>query len=296
MAKNQPLTAEDISILLEVFPQGLIAFDLETTGLSPFRDKIVEFGAIKLNANGEVLFFEKLVNPQMPIPPESTKIHGIDDVHVASASTIEKVLPTFIDFIEELPLIAHNAKFDIGFIVFCLHRQKKEFPSNPVYCSLNLARKAFKRSTANSLYSLAHTLNIPLGNHHRAKDDALTCLRITRSAIKTLENRAKEALKKSFHCAIDDYAQNNQPEKIPKHLTGLLPSVEKREKIAIKYAGGNKKRRNIFRPIRPQSILPMPRGNVLYAHCLLSDLYKFFFLHKIKDFREIRKDDSIAYT
>ena len=76
---------------------------------------------------------------------------------------------------------------------------------------------------------------------------------------------------------------------IPEKLIGLISKIEKKQVIDIKYNGGS--RRGEFRPIRPISLLPLPEGNVLYAHCLESDVYKSFALKKISEFRELNADE-----
>ena len=78
---------------------------------------------------------------------------------------------------------------------------------------------------------------------------------------------------------------------IPKALKPIVDKVKKQEIIEIKYKGGSLK--NQFRPIRPISFLPMPQGNMLYAHCLSSDMYKSFSLKKIAEIKEVSEEVKI---
>lgn len=92
-----------------------VVFDIETTGLNKAFDKIIEIGALKYRNNILVSEFNYLVNPKIKIPEVITTITGIKDNDLITADTIDIVLPKFIDFIEDLPLIAHNSEFDLGF-------------------------------------------------------------------------------------------------------------------------------------------------------------------------------------
>ena len=93
-----------------------VIFDLETTGLNPLRDRIVEIGAIKVRADTVVDQFHHLVNPECPIPFIASSVHRITDKMVQREGTIEQILPNFLEFIGQNVLVAHNAQFDMGFL------------------------------------------------------------------------------------------------------------------------------------------------------------------------------------
>ena len=93
-----------------------VVFDIETTGLNKNFDKIIEIGALKYKNNVLVSEFNYLINPKIKIPEIITTITGIKDEDLINKDTIDIVLPKFITFIEDLPLIAHNSEFDLGFI------------------------------------------------------------------------------------------------------------------------------------------------------------------------------------
>ena len=93
-----------------------VVFDLETTGFSPIRDKIIEIGAVKVE-NGKITDkFSTFVNPGVPIPFEITRLTSITDQMVMDSPGIETVLPQFLEFVGDAVLVAHNASFDVGFI------------------------------------------------------------------------------------------------------------------------------------------------------------------------------------
>ena len=94
-----------------------VALDIETTGLNPAKDSIIEVGAIRIE-NGTVTdMLSTLVNPGYHIPDRITDITGIDDDMVKDADTIEKVFPRLLEFLgKDCVIVAHNANFDVGFL------------------------------------------------------------------------------------------------------------------------------------------------------------------------------------
>src|SRR5690606_21635693 len=105
---------EEISSLLTLYPKGLVAVDLETTGLSPLVDKIIEIAAVKISPTGEVSSFHQLINPLIDIPEFTIQFHVLTNDDVKMAPTIRKPLKVFLDFVERLPHITHNSAFDLG--------------------------------------------------------------------------------------------------------------------------------------------------------------------------------------
>lgn len=142
-----------------------IVFDTETTGLSTtsdYPDRIVEIGAIETDdgiPTGKK--FYSLINPQRPIPDAVSKIHGIYDKDVAKAPLFKTIAQDFLNFIQDSPLIAHNAKFDIRFINFELSLIGKPPLCNEAIDTLPLARKMFPGAQAN-LDALCRRFNISL--------------------------------------------------------------------------------------------------------------------------------------
>ena len=92
-----------------------VVFDLETTGLNPFRNEIIEIGAVKI-INGQIgAQFTSLIKPQGEISPEIQKLTGITPEMVKEAPSLAEILPAWLEFMADAVLVAHNAKFDVGF-------------------------------------------------------------------------------------------------------------------------------------------------------------------------------------
>lgn len=152
-------------------------FDTETTGLDPLRgDKIVEIAAVKV-VDGKILeeeTFVSLVNPERSIPWEAKQVHNISDEDVQNERTIDLVLPEFLEFVGNSTLVAHNAKFDMGF----LNVEKEccwgyiDLPE--CICTMQLSRHVFPLEFRHNLDVLTQRLQLQIPqNRHRALPDVL---------------------------------------------------------------------------------------------------------------------------
>lgn len=129
-----------------------IVLDTETTGMDPVKgDKLVEIGCVELENHLQTgRHYHVYINPERPIPPEATAVHGITDDFVKDKPTFGEVVGDFLDFIGDAKLIIHNAEFDMKF----LNAELKTFgfPSldnRRVLDTLKVAREKFPGSPAN---------------------------------------------------------------------------------------------------------------------------------------------------
>lgn len=154
-----------------IYEDSFVVFDFETTGFSALHNKIIEIGATKIVSGKIVDQFSSFVNPHIPIPFKISKLTGITDFDVKDARSIEEVLPEFIDFIGDAILVAHNADFDISFLL----AKSKEIGINKKYIYLDtvsLSQFIYPGLSNYKLDTLVKHTNIVLENHHRAVDDA----------------------------------------------------------------------------------------------------------------------------
>jgi DNA polymerase III subunit epsilon len=161
-----------------------VVLDLETTGLSPQRDRITEVGAVRARA-GEVLAeLRTFVDPGVPIPAAVTTITGITDADVASAPRIDEVLPTVLDFVGDSVLVAHNARFDLGFLTAAAERLGLP-PLRPrVVDTATLARRLVRDEVRDlRLGTLARHFRAPAQPDHRALHDARATLHVLHALI-----------------------------------------------------------------------------------------------------------------
>ena len=150
-----------------------VAFDLETTGLSPREEEITEFGAA-IFRDGEIVDeFKEFVNPGKPLKPKIVQLTGITDEMLKDAPPIGEILPRFLEFCGSRPLVAHNANFDVSFILAAC--KKCGIHYEPTYVdTLVLAQTLMPHLPKHKLNIVADALSLPEFNHHRALDDALT--------------------------------------------------------------------------------------------------------------------------
>jgi DNA polymerase-3 subunit epsilon len=163
-----------------------VAFDLETTGLSPQLDRIVEIGAVKFVDGKETERYGLLVNPEMPMPPGAAAVNGISDDMLAGKPTIRDVLPEFLQFIGGAVLVAHNAGFDLGFVNSAMGRLGLGRLANDYVDTRVMAQKAFPGRANYKLQSLAADLGVKALEAHRAEDDARVCQEVFEACLKEL--------------------------------------------------------------------------------------------------------------
>ncbi len=148
-----------------------IVFDIETTGLSADKNKIIEIGAVKVKEGKIVEKFSTFVNPEVPIPYDIEELTSIRDDMVMDAPKIETVLPEFMEFCEGAVMVAHNADFDMSFIKKNCDLQGITHDFT-IADTVALARYLLPQLNRYKLDTVAKALGIPLDNHHRAVDDA----------------------------------------------------------------------------------------------------------------------------
>ncbi len=167
----------------------IVVFDLETTGLDPWADRIIEFGAVRLRNGVEQETFQSLVDPERALPPEITALTGIGAADLAGAPRLADVLPRFLAFVGEAPLVAHNADgFDRQFLERALGRRLE----NPVLDTLPFAFLAHPQAPSHSLAALARDLAGGGGGRHRALDDARDLARVLAALLARLAQMPAE--------------------------------------------------------------------------------------------------------
>ena len=265
-----------------------VVFDIETTGFSPLKNRIIEIGAVRVEEGRIVDKFSSFVNPDVPIPFEIEKLTGINDNMVLDAPKIDRVLPEFLEFCRGAVMVAHNAGFDISFIKENARQQGLEF--NPtVLDTVSLARVLLPNLNRFKLDTVAKELKINLANHHRAVDDAGATAEIFVRFIKMLKERD-----------IFDLSQLNELSRMTVEMIRKMPTYH-----IIIIAKNDVGRVNLYRlvsesnltyfarrPRIPKSLLSQYReGLIIGSACEAGELYQALLrgvpdteIHKIVDF------------
>lgn len=152
-----------------------VAIDVETTGLSPLYNELIEISAIKYEGAKKVDTFSTLIKPKNKISSTITNITGISNKMVENAPTVEKVMPELIKFIGDSTIVAHNANFDYSFLQ---NNSNKSFTNNKVIDTVAISRKMLPSLPNHKLNTVAKCIGIQEEGFHRAEFDCECCAKI----------------------------------------------------------------------------------------------------------------------
>ena len=248
-----------------------VVFDIETTGFSALTCKIIEIGAVKVEKGQITDRFSTFVNPEVPIPFRIEQLTSINDSMVLDAPTIEDVLPKFLEFCEGCVMVAHNADFDMSFIIENCKRQG--IPDDFTYVdTVGMARFLLPALNRFKLDTVAKAVGVSLDHHHRAVDDAACTAEIFVRFVKMLEERD-----------IFDVDEMNSQGAVSPDTIRKLPTYH-----AIVFARNETGRINLYklvsqshlkyyhrRPRVPKSVLEKYRDGLLVGSaCEAGELYQ----------------------
>ena len=149
--------------------QTIVALDLETTGLNPERDAIIEIGAVRFQGKRIEATWQELINPGRPVPSFITQLTGINDAMLAGAPRFSSIISSLSEFVGDRPILGQNIAFDLSFL-----RRKGLFLDNLALDTYDLASVLLPSAGRYSLRSLASNLGVFPGTSHRAFEDAKT--------------------------------------------------------------------------------------------------------------------------
>jgi DNA polymerase-3 subunit epsilon len=196
---------------------GPLAFvDLETTGTTASRDRITEIGIVEVGAHG-VTEWSSLVNPEMQIPELITALTGITDTMVAQAPAFGALAADLKERLEGRLFIAHNARFDHGFLKNEFRRIGIDFRPT-VLCTVKLSRRLFPGFGHHNLDALIERHRLHVSERHRALGDARLIWQFWQTLHETLEPERIEAVVKELT------ARPSLPQHLDPHLVDDLPS------------------------------------------------------------------------
>ena len=181
--------------------QEYVVFDTETTGFYVGMDQMIEIGAVKIK-KGEILDrFDEFIDPHRPLPQKITDLTCITDEMLAGHDDEETVTKRFLEWVGDLPMVAHNAKFDIGFIsAACTKYDLGEF-NNTVLDTMSMARMLHPEWPNHKLTTLVRRYKIEWDEdaHHRADYDAEGTAHAFHKMCEELDSRNIETTTKLFN-------------------------------------------------------------------------------------------------
>ena len=165
-----------------------VVVDVEATGAKTPPNRLIELGAYRIRGGKIVEKFLSLVNPEIPIPRFVMSLTGISNEMVKSAPVFAEVAPSWLDFVSDSVLVAHNAGFDTSFLN---HEISRVYPGhrmlNPHLCTVRLSRRVLPDLSNHRLDTIASHFSIPIASRHRAGSDALATAEIFLLLLSKLE-------------------------------------------------------------------------------------------------------------
>lgn len=181
--------------LLNEYIEDYVVFDLETTGVSPYNDEVIEISAVKARKGKVVEEFSELVNPKRTIPFAASRVNNITDDMVSDAPFFDEVLRHFLEFVGEDVLVGHNIQsFDMKFIYRDCERYFHQLITNDYVDTLILAKRCFPEWRHRKLGNLADYYGISTQGAHRALADCRMNQRVFELLGKEMNTEKKKIL------------------------------------------------------------------------------------------------------
>ncbi len=224
---------DEVNIVLRpnkenMLEQTFVVFDFETTGFNAGgADSIIEIGAVKIR-DGEIIErYDELINPGRPLPKKITEITNITDSMLKDKDNEENAVKRFIEFFGDLPMVAHNAKFDVSFLEMAYQKYNLGQFKNPVIDTLELSRTLDNNYARHSLSALVKRYEVPWDEsaHHRGDYDAEGTALVFYKMLKKLSNRNIENMDELDRLVskedIHKYGRSHHINILVKNKTGL---------------------------------------------------------------------------
>ena len=154
-----------------------VVFDLETTGLSPDKDTIIEIGALKVIQGKVADRFSEFINPHQKLTQQISELTGITDDMLAGARNLQVVVGDFVDFCEDYVVVGHNLGFDYRFTKMAAEKYHLPFEHEGID-TLKIAKTVHKDLPSRSLGALCEHYGIINSSAHRAYHDALATAKL----------------------------------------------------------------------------------------------------------------------
>lgn len=257
--------------------------DVETTGLDPANgDRVCEIAVLKTVNGTEVDRFVTLVNPGKSIPLSAVTVHGITDVMVSRSPFFRDIANDLLSFLRGAVVVAHNARFDLGFLRMELSNLGLTLPETDVIDTLGIARRHYSFDS-NGLGRIARDIGLPAAAAHRALADVLTTRSVFEYFLMDLNRRGirlkrlKDVLKLQGESVV-------APEEVSQLVVPweVEEALRIRGKLRIKYLSAYRNE-TTTRVIEPLEISARRGGTYLYAYCHMRKERCTFRLDRILD-------------
>ena len=249
-----------------------IAFDLETTGLDPNTDAIIEIGAVRMRGAEVLEHYSTFADPGHPLSPKTVSLTSITDEMVRGAPKPAQAVADFLAWAGDTPLVAHNAEFDTGFVRAYCQSAGREF--DPLYFdTLILAQYLCPQLNNHKLDTVSTHLGLPPFHHHRADDDAAICGQIFAAMIPMLKELGVERVSQ-INGALAGKKRGGRGRRSANHLILLAKNQTGLRNLYKLVSLSHLEHFNRF-PIMPKSIINENReGLIVGSACEAGELFR----------------------
>ncbi len=181
----------------KLLEETYVVFDFETTGFNAGgADSIIEIGAVKMKDGVILERYDELINPGRPLPQKIVDVTSITDQMLEGKDNEENAVKRFIEWFKDLPMVAHNAKFDVSFLEMAYQKYHLGEFKNPVIDTLELSRTLDNNYARHGLSALVKRYNVPWDetSHHRGDYDAEGTALVLYKMLEKLDNRNIETM------------------------------------------------------------------------------------------------------
>ncbi|MDZ4833480.1 MAG: exonuclease domain-containing protein [Candidatus Melainabacteria bacterium] len=268
-----------------------VAFDVETTGLSPVANRLVELSGVKFRRGSETFeTFSTLIDPEVPIPSVVTGIHGITDDMVQGAPTAKDAVNKFVEWSGcDSVMMAHNAPFDVEFLRVNLARAGAACPANFVVDTLTISREFLRETKNHQLKTVVEHFSLPQGDYHRALSDSFHVKNVFLRLLQDYQlNKWNDLTINGFVSKFDydhhaESTMNSLPEQTMLIVEAIRGVIERSASMVMEYQGSFKSTPNV----QPTALIHS-RGNLyLSAFCRRAQAERTFRVDKISKIKSV---------
>lgn len=292
---------------IELNKASYVVFDFETTGLSARYNKIIEFGAVKVEHGTITNRVDILVNPGVAIPQKIKEITHITDDMLERAPRIEEALPKIMEFIGDSLLVTHNASFDIAFLNQALIELGHEPIKNGVVDTLTLSQYIFPESRSHRLGVLCRNLEVEYDEKsaHRADYDAFVLAEVWQTLLVRLT-------KDNLHLKHSELANLKAKDELishlrPKHVIALAKNLDGLKDLyrLVSISNIDYFAKVPQLPLLPRRVLEQYRSNLLIGSaCFNGEVYenaRYYNSYRLKktmqfyDYIEVQPPENYSF-
>lgn len=258
------------------------AFDFETTGMDPLNDKIVEIGGVFFRGPNVESEYQSLINPGIPISKEAYEVNGIGEALLESAPKLGEVLPEFLLQLASTVPVAHNASFDMSFLMEGARQESLPFLPSPMVDTCIISRKLFPKLKSHKLQTLVTEFALEGDEGHRALSDARSCFSLFCRQVSELPMKWDTPWGEFQSRVPGVFSIEQDRIRLPEKFSEFGPAIHDRKRLLLSYRDGKGARTE--RAVTPLGLVLDERERVvILGYCHLRRGTRTFRFDRILD-------------